>query len=705
MAATFFFKRGIPLRLFLIVPFVAQTITAVMITGWLAHRNGQHAVQELGNQLLTETSDRITQELHTYTDIPRQVMRANIDALDLQQLDLNNLNSWSQHLYRQSQRHPSIHFIYFGDDQGRYVEVEKKYSDRYEFSIQESIAGNTASYKLNQQGLPERFLRTLPYDPRQRPWYKKATASGQATWTAVYEFSVVYPTLGISFVQPYYDASGKQQGVLGADFTLQDISQHLNTLEIGQTGEAFIIERSGNLIASSYSESPGMPGQQQQAALSANQKLLRDTVAYLESTLGELETIDEAQQLRFERANGTHLVRVTPYVDEYGLDWLVLVAIPEADFAGQIQTNSRNTLLLCLLSLGGTIALGVLTARWVSDPLRRLSEASQVIAREETYQRIAPARIREINRLVQNFNRMGTELLQSRSRLEEHFQQLDTLVDQRTRALRQSEEKFVKIFQASPNGITLSTLEEGRFLDVNDRCAELFGRPKKDLIGRTSTELNIWVEPNTRADYQQQVVAGPIRNQEWQLRTASGAVKTVLLSAETIDIQGTLCVLSIANDISARQRAQAQLQEREARYRNLFESSPISLWEEDFSAAKAYIDALCASEQITDFAAYVDTYPSVVETFIAKIRILNVNQATLNLYEASQKSDLVKGIQAIVGPDSFVGFRQELIALRSGEVCVEKEVTNYTLTGKPKHLLIRVFIAPVHRATWARVLV
>lgn len=699
-------RLQISLQSLLIVPFVAQILLAVALTGWLTHRNGQRAINDLADQLLAKTSNRIEQKLHTFTQVPRQINRTNAGALDLGYLDLNDLRTWSQHLYLQSRNHEDITYIYVGNSQGGYAEVERLYGDRYQFAIRDEDGDQKVRvYRLDEQGQTENLFRIRFYEPRQRPWYQSAVAAGQPGWTEIYEFTGVYPTYGLSFVQPYYDSSGVLQGVLGADFTLQDIARYLNSLSIGETGEAFIIQRDGTLIASSIDESPAGPDNKPQYVSEVNNSLIRETAKDINAQFGSFAEIQHTHQPHFAASNGNNLVHVKPYADAYGLDWLVVVVIPEADFTAQIQVNNRNTVLLSGLSLMTAIALGILTARRVNRTLQRLGDASQEIARGNSHVAIKPSPIRELNLLVQSFNQMGADLSESRSQLKAYSHQLEKTVEQRTRALRQSEKKFSRTFHSSPHPIALSTLTEGRYLDINERCAELFGRPKAEIIGRTSTELGLWVEPQSRTDYLQQLAAGYIHNQEWLMCTATGEIKTVLISAEVLEMDGQACILAINNDISDRKAAQAQIQASEARYRLLFEFAPISLWEEDMSEAKAYLDELCTTQPIGNLEAYLTEHPEVVWTFLSKVRILNVNQASLSLYEAQEKSELLANLNQMARPDSLDGFTQQIGALYAGQSVVTQEVVKYTLTGKQIYVSTCVAIAADYRDSWSKALV
>jgi PAS domain-containing protein/GAF domain-containing protein len=157
-------------------------------------------------------------------------------------------------------------------------------------------------------------------------------------------------------------------------------------------------------------------------------------------------------------------------------------------------------------------------------------------------------------------------------------------------------------------------------------------------------------------------------------------------------------------DITEQKEAEAGLREGEARYRGLFEDSPISLWEEDFSAIKNYLDQL-RQEGVTDFKAYFRAHPEIVGHCTSLVKIVGVNRATLELFEARTIEEFFGGLNQIFGPETFAVFQAELTALAEGQTRFESEGTNYTLAGEKKDIVIRVFIAPGHEETWAKVLI
>jgi PAS domain S-box-containing protein len=129
-------------------------------------------------------------------------------------------------------------------------------------------------------------------------------------------------------------------------------------------------------------------------------------------------------------------------------------------------------------------------------------------------------------------------------------------------ALREGEEKFSKVFSASPDGITISSLEEGRFIDANEAFLKATGYSREDVIGRTSCELAIWDNPRDRASLIERLDGcGNVRNMEFKIRSKSGEVRTILSSAEEIELGGQSYLLIISRDIGERKRLEEQLQQ------------------------------------------------------------------------------------------------------------------------------------------------
>ncbi len=143
------------------------------------------------------------------------------------------------------------------------------------------------------------------------------------------------------------------------------------------------------------------------------------------------------------------------------------------------------------------------------------------------------------------------------------------------RALRESEEKFSKAFCASPDGLAISELATGRYIEVNDGYCRLYGYRRAEMLGRTSVELGIWDNPKDRARLVGGLkTAGEVRNLEVRTRTRKGHLKIILLSAEPIELGGKSCLVSALHDITDRIETEQALRESEEKYSKAFRNSP-----------------------------------------------------------------------------------------------------------------------------------
>ncbi len=258
-------------------------------------------------------------------------------------------------------------------------------------------------------------------DPRLRPWYIAAVAAGKPIWSEIYT-EIRFNTLEITAAQPVYDRVGNLQGVLGSSLLLNKINDFLDSLKIGNSGETFIIERSGMLVSTSTT-SPvfTIDGDRTERIKASNSHtlLIRATANYLAKQFGDLKQISSSQQLNFDLDGARHFLQVTPLKDPHGLDWLIVVVVPEADFMQQINANTRLTVGLCILALIIATGLGIFTSRWIAQPILKLSTASQAIANGELDQEVEEIVINELGVLANSFNQMASQLQESFTALEE----------------------------------------------------------------------------------------------------------------------------------------------------------------------------------------------------------------------------------------------------------------------------------------------
>ncbi len=157
-------------------------------------------------------------------------------------------------------------------------------------------------------------------------------------------------------------------------------------------------------------------------------------------------------------------------------------------------------------------------------------------------------------------------------------------------------------------------------------------------------------------------------------------------------------------EICERKLVEEALTKSETRYRGIFEESPISLWEEDFSAVKIYIDQLHASG-VSDFRSYFERHPETVTTCIQLVKIIDINRETLNIFQADNKELLLENLDMIFGKKYHEAFKKELIYLAEGRYKFELQTFNKTLKGNELQIMLGLTVVAGYEDTWSKVLV
>jgi len=158
------------------------------------------------------------------------------------------------------------------------------------------------------------------------------------------------------------------------------------------------------------------------------------------------------------------------------------------------------------------------------------------------------------------------------------------------------------------------------------------------------------------------------------------------------------------HETTQQKKAEEAYRESEKRYRGLFEDSPISLWEEDFSEVKRHIDYL-RSLGVKNFRRYFNSHPEDVARCARMVRVVDVNKATLNLYGASSKMEFRQGLEDVFTAEAFTTFKEELISIAGGKTSFESETVNKPLTGDKLNINLKWSVAPGYEETLSKVFV
>lgn len=274
-------------------------------------------------------------------------------------------------------------------------------------------------------------------------------------------------------------------------------------------------------------------------------------------------------------------------------------------------------------------------------------------------------------------------------------------------ALRQAEEKYRTIFENSLEGIFQST-PAGRFITVNPALAAMWGYDSPEDLVTSITDIarQIYINPEVRDEHIRllQEHDGNLTGFEYQAYCKDGSVIWVSESVHSkLDENGVLLYYEgTVENISSRKQAEKVLKESEKRFRSLFEDSPISLWEDDYSKVKQTLDQL-KREGVSDFEAFFADHQEVVAECISSIKILDANKYSVKLFNAKDKEELLNRSSSLISAEYINS--EELVNIAKGMTHFEWEGVNQKLDGQLMNIRLSWSVAPGHEEDLSKVII
>lgn len=316
--------------------------------------------------------------------------------------------------------------------------------------------------------------------------------------------------------------------------------------------------------------------QRLQASQSAS-PLIRAAAEALTRYYGTFAQITTKQQLEFEWSGQRYFVNVAPVQTGDGIDWLIVVVIPEADFMAHINANNRTTTALSGLALLGAVVFGFAATRWIAQPIAQLKGAAQALAKGEWRPVTSTGRIDEIGELTYAFNHMA-----------EHLQQTLTSLTAEISARRaaetalQNQLKFVStLLETIPTPVFYKD-QAGRYTGCNQAFEEFLGHSRSEIIGKTVYEL---APQNIAAKYaamDQALFTNPgNQTYEWHVLTSGGKNHSVIFNkATTKDAFGNITgLVGIITDITERKQAEIALRESQEQLNLVVKAAELGTWD------------------------------------------------------------------------------------------------------------------------------
>jgi PAS domain S-box-containing protein len=316
-------------------------------------------------------------------------------------------------------------------------------------------------------------------------------------------------------------------------------------------------------------------------------------------------------------------------------------------------------------------------------PVKELARGMEEVSKGNLDHKIEIKSKDEIGELADIFNKMAQDLQKSNHEIQE------------------SEKRYRTLFESAGDAIFILDGEgekAGHIVAANKAAAEMHGYSVNELLALNITDLDAPDAAKEVPGRIQRMLKGERIKAEIPHLKKDGTVFPVEVNAGLLEIGDYKFILAFDRDITERKRAEGALRESEERYRSLFENSPISLWEEDFSDIKKYLDDL-KDKGVKDIRAYFDNHPEEVALCAGMVKVIDVNKTTMTMFKARDKGEIISGLNKVFTEKSYGVFKEELIALAEGKITFECEAIVKTLTGNEMYISLRWSEVPGHEKT------
>ena len=359
------------------IGFVIVIMAALLsITAYSYYSNRRDALN-LSDDLLRAIERRIAKELETFINPIQDAVQLTAVFLENIPFDVSNRTLLEPLAFKVLASLSQISNFYVADTRGNFLMVQKKPDGSNDTKIinRTQKATQVTWIRRDPAGKEIDVEKTIDdsYDPRNRPWYVGALKSRQVYWTDFYIF-FTDQKYGITVSIPIIGPDDQVIGVLGLDITLQKISEFLDTLKIGETGRAIIINENGELVA--HPEIEKMVKKEGEKYKPVRIDELHDVVLQRAYSRFQVEGHGHRDLIIDDRH---YLTSAFLFPTKIGHDLTVFIIVPEEDFVGFVNRNNRTVLLMSISIL---VLTAVMAGLMVFQGLRADRNAQFVLDRQ-----------------------------------------------------------------------------------------------------------------------------------------------------------------------------------------------------------------------------------------------------------------------------------------------------------------------------------
>lgn len=414
--------------------FILLLMFTVSIIAFIIFFNWKASINETIKKMEAESTEKIFNEIDKLIGLPLYINEINQNIIRNGILDIYNKKEREMFFAGVIKSNSEdIYSFSYGTEKGEYYGARRNIENNIEiYRSDATTKGHSHYYSINDNLTEGNFVEDFgEFDPRTRDWYKIAKEKGKLVFSPLYKH-FVKNDLALSAAYPVYNKDGTLQGVLGTHITLSRLNNYLKEVAEDKQAFAYIIEKSTDeLVANSLDKTNFKTTSEGKVKrISTGQvdsKPIKDAYDTYKRTSGKFFTISSEQD--------KYHVTISDYQRE-GLDWLLITAIPESRFTGEINKAVSASIMLSVIALIITIFVQIKSTDIILKPVNNLIEAAERFSKGDLLERAEIYRNDEIGKLANAFNHMAGELYR-------HINNLEGKVRERTAKLEAANNELV----------------------------------------------------------------------------------------------------------------------------------------------------------------------------------------------------------------------------------------------------------------------